>query len=308
MIELDRVSKRIGEAVIVDEVSLGIAEGELCVLIGSSGAGKSTVLKMINRLIPLSAGSIRFAGTDVMHLAPEDLRRRMGYVIQSIGLFPHWTIARNIATVPELLGWPPARIGARVDELLSLLKLDPASFRGKYPHQLSIGQQQRVGVARALAADPDVLLMDEPFGALDPLVREELQDEILRLHRDSHKTILFVTHDMDEALKLATRIALMDRGRLVQAGTPAELLAAPATAFVSDFVGGRDRGIKLLLVERVTQRMRAGTDTGGKPIAADATLHQALSQMVSQGVDRLAVADAEGRVIGTLHLAHIVRR
>ncbi|HEX9489546.1 MAG TPA: ABC transporter ATP-binding protein, partial [Stellaceae bacterium] len=228
MIELDHVTKRYGNSIVVDDLSLAIRDGEFCVIIGSSGAGKSTALKMINQLIPPSAGAIRIDGKDAATVAPEELRRRMGYVIQSIGLFPHWTVERNIGAVPALLGWPAARIRDRTRELLALLKLDPEGFRRKYPHQLSIGQQQRVGIARALAADPDVLLMDEPFGALDPITRDALQSEIARIHRQSRKTIVFVTHDMEEALKLASRIAVMDRGRVIQAGTPREILAAPA--------------------------------------------------------------------------------
>jgi osmoprotectant transport system ATP-binding protein len=258
MIELDRVSKRYGNATVVDDLSLAIREGEFCVLIGSSGAGKSTALKMINQLIPPSSGIIRVDGKDAATVAPEALRRRMGYVIQSIGLFPHWTVERNVGAVPALLGWPRSRIAERTRGLLALLKLEPESFARKYPHQLSIGQQQRVGIARALAADPDVLLMDEPFGALDPITRDALQAEIARIHRESQKTVVFVTHDMEEALKLATRIAVMDRGRLIQVGTPLEILAQPASDFVRDLVGQDELGIRLLSVETVGSRARRG--------------------------------------------------
>jgi len=308
MIELDHVTKRYGNSIVVDDLSLIIRDGEFCVIIGSSGAGKSTALKMINQLIPPSAGAIRIDGKDAATVAPEELRRRMGYVIQSIGLFPHWTVERNIGAVPALLGWPAARIRDRTRELLALLKLDPEGFRRKYPHQLSIGQQQRVGIARALAADPDVLLMDEPFGALDPITRDALQSEIARIHRQSRKTIVFVTHDMEEALKLASRIAVMDRGRVIQAGTPREILAAPANDFVRDLVGQDEVGIRLLSVETVANRLRRGEAAPDQPIAATASLRQALSRMIAEGTDRLAVIDAEGRPIGALHLADIVRR
>jgi osmoprotectant transport system ATP-binding protein len=308
MIELDRVSKRYGNATVVDDLSLAIREGEFCVLIGSSGAGKSTALKMINQLIPPSSGIIRVDGKDAATVAPEALRRRMGYVIQSIGLFPHWTVERNVGAVPALLGWPRSRIAERTRGLLALLKLEPESFARKYPHQLSIGQQQRVGIARALAADPDVLLMDEPFGALDPITRDALQAEIARIHRESQKTVVFVTHDMEEALKLATRIAVMDRGRLIQVGTPLEILAQPASDFVRDLVGQDELGIRLLSVETVGSRARRGAAPPKPAIAETASLRQALSRMIAEGSDRLAVTDAGGRPIGALHLADIVRR
>jgi osmoprotectant transport system ATP-binding protein len=206
-----------------------------------------------------------------------------------------------------LLGWPAARIRDRTHELLAALKLDPEGFRRKYPHQLSIGQQQRVGIARALAADPDVLLMDEPFGALDPITRDALQSEIARIQRESRKTVVFVTHDMEEALKLASRIAVMDRGRLVQAGTPVEILAAPANDFVRDLVGQDEVGIRLLSVETVATRLRRGEKSSGSTIATTATLRQALSRMIAEHTDRLAVTDTDGQPIGALHLQDIVR-
>jgi osmoprotectant transport system ATP-binding protein len=307
MIELDGVSKQYGDLPVVAGVSFTIGKGEFFVVIGPSGSGKSTTLKMINRLVPSSAGLIRLEGQDIRDFKPEELRRRMGYVFQSIGLFPHWTVERNVATVPELLGWPKAQIRRRVAELLTLLKLDPDGFGRKYPHQLSGGEQQRVGVARALAARPDVLLMDEPFGALDPVTRASLQEEIVRIHGDSGTTIVFVTHDIDEALKLASRIAILEQGRLVQTGTPRELLAAPATDFVRDFVGRDDHGIRLLSVEPVSNRLRAGKVAPGEPIADSASLRQALSQMISRGTDRLGVVDASGRNLGVLELADLAR-
>ena len=219
MITFDGVSKLYGETKAVDGLSLAVQPGEMLMLIGASGSGKSTALKLANRLEDCSMGTIRLDGDDIGRMQVETLRRRMGYAIQSVGLFPHWTVARNIATVPRLLGWPRAKILDRIRELLVLVQLDPDPDRiaERFPHQLSGGQQQRVGVARALAADPDVLLMDEPFGALDPITRGVLQTELLRIHRRTGKTIMFVTHDVNEALTLGTRIALLDRGRLVQA-------------------------------------------------------------------------------------------
>ena len=236
MIELLHVSKAFEGRSVISDLSLHIAAGEFVVLLGASGSGKSTTLKMINRLVEPDQGEVRFQGQAISGLKPEALRRRMGYVIQSTGLFPHWTVAQNIATVPRLLGWPADRIHARVDELLSMLGLAPAEFAQRRPHQLSGGQAQRVGVARALAADPEVLLMDEPFGALDPVARSALQGEMARIHQASHKTIVFVTHDIDEALLLATRIVLLDQGRIVQMGPPQALLEHPADARVAAFM------------------------------------------------------------------------
>ncbi|HYD31313.1 MAG TPA: ABC transporter ATP-binding protein [Azospirillaceae bacterium] len=303
MIEFQHVSKRFGPWVAVDDLSLTVGPGEFCVLVGTSGSGKSTTLRMVNRLIEPSAGSIRVAGIPVDRRRPEDLRRHIGYAIQSVGLFPHWTVERNIATVPELLGWPRGRIRDRVTELLDLLRLDPDQVRHKFPHQLSGGQQQRVGVARALAADPAVLLMDEPFGALDPLTRAALQDELARIHHQTGKTILFVTHDMDEALKLGSRIAVMDHGRLLQAGTPRAILTCPANDFVRDFVGSDELGLKLLSIETAETRVRRGEGCDGEPVAASTPLHRALSLMIARGVDRLGVVDPAGVPLGALHLA-----
>jgi osmoprotectant transport system ATP-binding protein len=308
MIELQAVGKAFGATQAVDGVSLTIERGEFVILIGASGSGKSTLLKMINRLVEHDRGKILIKGEEIRSFRPEDIRRRMGYAIQSTGLFPHWSVARNIATVPELLGWPAARIAARVDELLALLGLDPQAYRGRYPHQLSGGQQQRVGVARALAADPEALLMDEPFGALDPITRQTLQDELARIHRASGKTIVLVTHDIDEALRLATRIVLLDHGRIVQAGTPAQLLARPANDFVSDFIGRSDLGLKLLGLQTVAERVRAGEPAEGAAIAATMSLRDALSLFVERHVERLPVADAQGRVVGALHFADLLAR
>ena len=307
MIEIEEATKSYGGRRVVDDFSLAVAESEFCVLLGPSGCGKSTLIRMINRLVPIEAGTIRVGGRDVRDIAPESLRRRIGYAIQSTGLFPHWTVADNIATVPRLLDWPPERIRARVEELLELLRLDPALFRARYPHQLSGGEQQRVGVARALAADPDLLLMDEPFAALDPLNRDALQEELARIHRLTKKTILFVTHDIEEALRLATRIAVMDRGRLVQHGRPIEILEAPASDFVRDFVGRQGLGLKLLSVRQIAERLRPDERAAGEPLPLGASLRDALSQMAQRRTDRLPVIDAEGRPVGVIALADLVR-
>jgi osmoprotectant transport system ATP-binding protein len=245
MIELRNVTKRYGDKVAVDDLSLVVPEGEVAVLIGPSGCGKTTTLRMVNRLIEPTSGSIFVQGEDTSQLKPEELRRHVGYVIQSVGLFPHLTVAENVATVPRLLGWQSSRIGSRVTELLELVSLPPDAYGAKYPRQLSGGEAQRVGVARALAADPPVLLMDEPFGAVDPLTRDRLQAEFARIQRDLRKTVIFVTHDVDEAIRLADRIALMRAGHLEQYDTPEELLDAPANKFVHDFVGA-DAALKRL--------------------------------------------------------------
>jgi osmoprotectant transport system ATP-binding protein len=249
MIRLDGVSKRYDDGTVaVHELNLDVPEGETVVLVGPSGCGKSTTLKMVNRLIEPTSGRILLAGEDVTHVDPVKLRRRMGYVIQQTGLFPHQNIAANVATVPKLLGWDRKKVDARVHELLELVGLEPSRYAKRYPHQLSGGQRQRVGVARALAADPPVLLMDEPFGAVDPIVRERLQGEFIRLQREVRKTVLFVTHDLDEAVRMGDRIAVFSEGgHLEQYDAPARLLGSPATDFVASFVGA-DRGLKRLSV------------------------------------------------------------
>ncbi|AUX36939.1 MULTISPECIES: ABC transporter ATP-binding protein [Sorangium] len=237
MIELDRVTKRYAGAVAVDGVSLRVEEGELLVLLGGSGSGKTTTLKMVNRLIEPTSGAIRIGGKDITGEPPHALRRRIGYVFQRLGLFPHLTVAENIGVTPSLLGWDAARIQARVDALLELCELDPAAVRDRRPDELSGGQQQRVGVARALAAEPRVMLLDEPFGALDPLTRDRLQQSFLAIRRRLGLTAIFVTHDLVEALLLGDRIAVMQGGRLAQVGTPRELMTAPADEYVAQLVG-----------------------------------------------------------------------
>ena len=235
----------------MDGLSLEVPSGEICVLVGPSGCGKTTAMRMVNRMIDITSGDILLDGRSVRERQPAELRREIGYAIQQIGLFPHLSVAGNIATVPRLLGWPKERIRARVDELLTLVSLDPHETRDRYPAQLSGGQRQRVGVARALAVDPPLMLMDEPFGAIDPINRERLQNEFLRLQREIRKTIVFVTHDIDEAIKMGDRIAVMQKGgKLAQYAPPAELLMYPEGRFVEDFVGA-DRALKRLALQRV---------------------------------------------------------
>ncbi len=306
MIELRNVGKSFAATRAVDDVSLSIKRGEFVVLVGASGSGKSTLLKMINRMVEHDSGTILFAGEAIRLFRPVDLRRRMGYAIQSIGLFPHWSVARNIGTVPELLGWPAARIAARVDELLSLLNLEPAQYRHRHPHQLSGGQQQRVGVARALAANPEVLLMDEPFGALDPITRQALQLEMAHIHQTSGKTIVLVTHDIEEALRLATRIVLLDRGRIVQDGPPAQLLEQPADDFVREFFGRTELGLRRLALHRVAECVRTAEHAEGEPLAATMNLRDALSQFLVRRTERLPVVDAQGRPLGVIHFSDLL--
>ncbi|SFQ72015.1 osmoprotectant transport system ATP-binding protein [Psychrobacillus psychrotolerans] len=244
MIKFEHVSKVYTDGFkAVDSVSFEVPEGEFLVLIGPSGSGKSTTMKMINRMIPHTNGTISIDGKDITKLNPSELRRNIGYVIQQIGLFPHYTIEKNIAIVPELKGWDKEKIKDRVKELLIMVDLDPEVYGSRYPKELSGGQQQRVGVARALASDPRVLLMDEPFGALDPITRDQLQDQLITLQRKLKKTIVFVTHDMDEALKLGDRIAIMKDGNLLQIDTPEKILQEPASNFVEEFIG-KDRIIQ----------------------------------------------------------------
>ncbi|MGM0952216.1 MAG: ABC transporter ATP-binding protein [Pseudomonadota bacterium] len=305
MIELKNVTRRFGDAVAVDDINLTIETGEVCVLVGSSGCGKSTTLRMINRLLPLSAGEILVDGEDITAINPEQLRLNMGYVIQGTGLFPHWTVARNIAMVPQLLQWPKQRIDERVEELMTLLDLDPATHANKYPQQLSGGQAQRVGVARALAADPNILLMDEPFGALDAITRENLQLEMLRIQKQVRKTTVFVTHDIDEALKLATRIAVMDQGRIIQHDTPENILRYPASAFVENLVGKQDRGLKLMGLRPVRDLMVAhgevrSPESGTEGVQENDSVRLALSVMLWKAVPQVAVFNANGEETGVI--------
>ncbi len=246
MIELHELTKIYGERAVVDRVSLHVPSGELLVLLGSSGCGKTTTLKMINRLIEPSSGVVRVAGEDTRRLPGPELRRRIGYGFQQVGLFPHMSVAENVAVTPSLLGWDRARIDARVDTLLEMVQLDPATFRERAPSELSGGEQQRVGIARALAAEPEVLLLDEPFGALDPLTRDHLQQSLQRIRRDLALTVVFVTHDMVEALLLGDRIAVLREGALVQVGSPRELLAHPADDGVAELMATPRRQARIV--------------------------------------------------------------
>ncbi|TVP48423.1 MAG: ABC transporter ATP-binding protein, partial [Halomonas sp.] len=309
MIELSRVSKQFGEELAVDDISLFVPKGKFCALVGTSGCGKSTTLRMINRLIEHTKGDIILDGQAIDVYDPVKLRRRIGYVIQHTGLFPHWTVTRNIGLVPRLLKWSAQDVQARVEELMNVLGLPVAEFAHKYPHQLSGGQAQRVGVARALAADPDILLMDEPFGALDPITREKLQDELAKLQARLHKTVVFVTHDMDEALKLADHLVVMREGRIVQQGTPLALLQQPADPFVDSMLGGLERGLKQAAMTRVKDHMTSMGPTlpAHSRIPADFSLRQALSMMLRDHSDRLTVVDQHDVPIGELTLRRIIK-
>jgi osmoprotectant transport system ATP-binding protein len=305
-LEFRHVSRRYGELVAVDDLSLAVPAGKICVLVGPSGCGKTTSLKMVNRLIEPTSGQILMGDRDVMAQDAIELRRGIGYVIQQVGLLPHLTVGENVAVVPRLLGWDRPRIAARVDELLALTGLSPATYRERYPAQLSGGERQRVGVARALAADPPLMLMDEPFAAVDPIVRERLQNELLRLQEQLAKTIVFVTHDIDEAIKMGDLIAVMQVGGvLAQFGPPAEVLANPASDFVARFVGA-DRGLKRLSLTRVAELTldpapADATPQPGQPVLGRrTTLKDALSMMLDADVSTGLVADEDGRALGVL--------
>jgi osmoprotectant transport system ATP-binding protein len=307
MIRFEHTRKLYDGAAAITDLDLDIQQGELLVLLGPSGSGKSTVLKMVNRMVSHDGGKIFFKGKDINSFNVQDLRRRMGYAIQSAGLFPHRNVAHNIATVPKLLGWDDRRVKARVNELLILLAMDPEQYASRYPHQLSGGQQQRVGVARALAADPDVLLMDEPFGALDPMTRAALQTALKNIHRATGKTILFVTHDIDEALLLATRIVLLNQGHIAQAGTPLELLQHPANDFVANFLGRADLGLKKLSLRSIAPYIKAIEGTEPKhTIAQIATLREAISHMATLHVSTLSVVDESRTVLGQVQAADLL--
>ena len=311
-IVFDHVTKRYEgrDQAAVENLSLTIPAGEICVLVGPSGAGKTTAMKLVNRLIELDEGDITIDGTSIRDQDVVELRRGIGYVIQQVGLFPHMTIAENVATVPRLLGWPKARTKERTAELLELVGLD-ADYAGRYPAQLSGGQRQRVGLARALAVDPPLMLMDEPFGALDPITRDRLQLEFLRLHEEVRRTVIFVTHDIDEAIKLGDRIAILrEGGHLAQYDTPDRILSHPADEFVERFVGA-DRGLKRLALRRLEEielEPLNGTPPAGAPRApGSTTLRDALSLMMSEGADPLVVVDADGTPIGLLSVARVGR-
>ena len=296
MIEIRNLTKIYDGMAAVDDVSLTVERGQIAALVGTSGSGKTTLLRMINRLVEPTSGQVLIDGQDTHALPGYLLRRRIGYAIQGHGLFPHRTVGQNIATVPRLLGWTAGQIRERVDELLSLFQLDPDAFRDRMPHELSGGQQQRVGVARALAAKPDLLLMDEPFGALDPVIRAKAQDDLRQIQRQLGTTLILVTHDMEEAVSLGDRIAVMDKGRLVQYAPPAEILTAPATPFVRDLIGLDQRPFHLLSLTPAHAIATEG-QAEGLPIAREASLRDALAECLWSGRDALPL---EGGGVVTL--------
>lgn len=299
MIELEKITKKYpGQAMpAVDQLSLSIPEGEICVLVGPSGCGKSTILRMINRMIEPTSGVVKIKGHDVTHTDSDQLRMGIGYVIQQIGLLPHRTIAENIAIVPRLYKWPKEKIKKRVEELIVMMGLDLEKTWGKYPSQLSGGQMQRVGVARAMAVDPPIMLMDEPFGAVDPIARTHLQDELLRLQREIKKTIVFVTHDINEAIKMGDRIAIFNAGTLVQFGTPEEILTHPVNEFVENFIG-HDRVVKklnLYLVEDAMQPVKC--------VVREGEFDNPAQTLKDTGAEVAFVSDKAGKVYGHISLS-----
>jgi len=306
MIEIDGLTKTYGDVKAVDAVTMTVETGTITVIVGTSGSGKTTLLRMVNRLEEPTSGEVRINGTSTLSVPAHILRRRIGYAIQGHGLFPHHTVARNIAAVPDLLNWPRDKTAARVDELLELFSMDPVQFRDRYPADLSGGQQQRVGVARALASRPDLLLMDEPFGALDPIIRARAQDDLRRIHGKLGSTIMLVTHDMEEAIRLADRIAVMDAGRLVQYASPAEIITHPATDFVADMVGDVERPLRLLSLIPVSQVVVDGP-AEGVAIPSDASLRDALSACLWTGRTAVPVA-RDGVQIGHVTLDAIRAR
>jgi osmoprotectant transport system ATP-binding protein len=308
LIAFETVSAAFGGTLALSEVTFTVARGELCVLVGPSGSGKSTLLRLVNRLVEPTRGRVLVRGRDVTTLEPAPLRRSIGYVIQSTGLFPHRNVADNVATVPRLLGWSSAAIESRVAEMLDLVHLDPAVFAKRFPAELSGGQAQRVGLARALAADPDILLMDEPFGAVDPIIRRDLRAELKRIHAKTGKTILLVTHDPVEALELATQIVVVRGGQVVAAGSPLDLTNGGGDAFTRDLFGGEALALRRLRFTSVADVMSAGEAAGAPTIGADATLREALARMIEAKTAHLSVTDAEGRQVGHLTVDALLER
>jgi len=297
MIKLESLTKAFetpaGTVVAADRINMDVADGEICVLLGPSGCGKTTTLKMINRLIEPTSGKIYINGKDTDQYDPVELRRTIGYVIQQIGLFPNMTVEENVCVVPKLLGWDLGKARARASELLATINLDPALFLKRYPKELSGGQQQRVGVARALAADPPVLLMDEPFGAIDPINREVIQDEFLKMHRRLKKTVMFVSHDIDEAVKMADKVAIFRAGKLEQFDSPDNILAHPCNAFIADFVGS-DRTLKRLRLIKVGDVLQAASSR----VSSEDRVEQAAALMNDSGEEFMVIVDAGGRPRG----------
>jgi osmoprotectant transport system ATP-binding protein len=306
MIEIAGLTKRYGSTTVVDDVSLQVPRGSVTAIVGTSGSGKSTLLRMINRLIEPTSGFVRMDGRLTTAEPAHLLRRRIGYVIQGNGLFPHYTVAENIAVVPRLLGWDGERIRRRTEELLQLFGLDPVIHAQRLPAELSGGQQQRVGVARALAADPALLLMDEPFGALDPVIRAKAQADLRAIQRQLGTTVLIVTHDMDEAFLLADRIAVLDSGRLLQHDVPARLLTAPATPQVAALTGTADRALRLLSLEVLSAALSPG-GVSGPDFPVSMSLKEALAALIWAGVEGANVCDAQGQRLGHVTLSVILR-
>jgi osmoprotectant transport system ATP-binding protein len=306
MIEIDAVTKTYGSTTVVDAVSATVETGKIATIVGTSGSGKTTLMRMINRLVEPTSGTVRIDGRDTRDVRPYELRRHIGYAIQGHGLFPHRTVAQNIATVPNLLGWEKKRTEARVDELLELFQLDPRGFRDRMPHELSGGQQQRVGVARALAAEPGVLLMDEPFGALDPIIRAKAQDDLVAIQNRFHTTIVLVTHDMDEAIHLGDAIAVMDEGKLLQYAPPEEIIARPATPFVEELIGTAERPFRMLALARAGDLVEPG-DASGPPIPADASARDACAELLWSG-RAAAPVQQNGAVVGQVTLQALMSR
>jgi len=307
MISVENLTKQYGATTVVDRVSMVVEHNSVTVIVGPSGSGKSTLLRMINRLVEPTSGRVLLEGADTRDEPAYLLRRRIGYAIQGHGLFPHRTVAENIATVPRLLGWEKARIRARVEELLTVFELDPAAYAEVFPHQLSGGQQQRVGVARALAGEPAVLLMDEPFGALDPIIRAKAQEDLLDIQRRFGTTIVLVTHDMDEAFRLGSRVAVMSEGRLLQYDRPAVLLTRPADPLVARMTGLSDRAIKLLSLTTAGEVALPG-DADGPKVAASTSLREVLSELLWCGAGSVVVLGEDGRPRGHLTVAAILAR
>lgn len=309
MIEIDGLTKTYDQTTVVDHVSFKVEPGDICVIVGTSGSGKTTLMRMINRLVEPTSGAVRIRGRDTREFVAHELRRQIGYAIQGHGLFPHRTVGQNIATVPRLVGWDNARTAKRVDELLTLFQLDPAQYRDRLPSELSGGQQQRVGVARALAAEPDILLMDEPFGALDPIIRHKAQTDLLAIQKRFGTTIVLVTHDMDEAMLLGTKIAVMDKGQLLQYAPPADIIARPATAFVDELIGTGDRPFRLLALDIVLNNVEPG-DALGEAVDGHISLRDAYAECLWSGRDALPV-EQDGKRIGRItldKLTHLAAR
>lgn len=322
MIQIENLNKQFGSITAVEDVSFNVEEGQICVLLGPSGCGKTTTLKMINRLITPTSGTIRIGGRDTSELDSVTLKRSIGYVIQQVGLFPNMTVEENICVVPNLLGWDKTKSRRRAAELLEVVALDPSKFLKRYPCELSGGQQQRIGVARALAADPPVMLMDEPFGAIDPINREVIQDEFMRIQRLVNKTVLFVSHDIDEAVKMADCVALFHNGKIQQFGTSDDLLARPNSEFVANFMGG-DRIMKRLrllraadVVSKIAPREHMQVVGGNSGVTSNThlvvkpgdDLRQVLSQLLGRGQDWALCNDGDGRFVGYIHQADILAR